>query len=85
MDDCIPRNQEKFLRYTSHEEFIRKCIRDTIAPKGFMLKWNIQMGASSELEGKCERIKLDASLKLMGVVAGICRNKLEELGKTFMM
>ena len=43
------------------------------------------MGASSELEGKCERLKLDASLKLMGVVAGVYRNKLEELVYTSMM
>ena len=34
----------------------------TIVPKGFTLKRNIQMGASNELQSKGEQVKLDALL-----------------------
>ena len=81
VSDYIPVEQEKLLRYSSHEDFIRKCIRERIVPNVFTLKWNIQMGADSELQRKCEKVKLDASLKLMEITAEACRRNIQNLGK----
>ena len=81
VSDNIPVEQEKLLRHSSHEDFIRKCIRERIVPNGFTLKWNIQMGADCELQRKCEKVKLDASMKLMEITAEACRRNIQNLGK----
>jgi hypothetical protein len=35
------RIEKKILKYTSHQNFISRCIQESVVPKGFQIKWNI--------------------------------------------
>ena len=32
----------KHLRYESHLDFLNKCYKDSVIPKGFQWKWTVQ-------------------------------------------
>ncbi|KAH3726293.1 hypothetical protein DPMN_052151 [Dreissena polymorpha] len=50
-----------------------------IIPKGFQLKWELQLEAGDEDFEKCRKIKIDAAKQLMGVTRDVCLKKLNEL------
>jgi hypothetical protein len=35
------RIEKKILKYTSHQNFIARCIQESVVPKWFQIKWNI--------------------------------------------
>ena len=71
--------QQKIVRYRSHAYFLRKCINEGIVPTGFHLKWDIQLDTNSVLMSKCDRIKKDASIKLMELAEQACKEKISTL------
>ncbi|KAH3861180.1 hypothetical protein DPMN_024108 [Dreissena polymorpha] len=77
--DCNSQEMEKYLRYVSHKDFISKCVRHGIVPEGFKINWNIQIDCSDEILNKCEKIKQDASVKLMELTLVACEEKINKL------
>ncbi len=77
--DCNSHEMEKYLRYVSHKDFISKCVRHGIVPEGFKINWNIQIDCSDEILNKCEKIKQDASVKLMELTLVACEEKINKL------
>ncbi|KAH3749297.1 hypothetical protein DPMN_183793 [Dreissena polymorpha] len=82
MEDVFDYNSqemEKYLRYVSHKDFISKCARHGVVPGGFKINWNIQIDCSEELLNKCEKIKQNASAKLMELTLVACEVKINKL------
>ena len=67
------------MRYKSHAEFLRKCINEGIISTGFHLKWDIQLDTDKVMLNKCDKIKKDASLKLMEITEQACLKKISLL------
>ncbi len=65
----------KRLRYESHREFLDECIGLSVIPKGFRLKWDLQLDAEPTDSDRCKSIKTDAALKLMQVARNVCDRK----------
>ncbi|KAH3792933.1 hypothetical protein DPMN_146434 [Dreissena polymorpha] len=75
----LKRLMDKQARYRSHLEFLDTCTHMNIIPKGFLLKWELQLEAGDEDFEKCRKIKIDAANQLMGVTRDVCLKKLNEL------
>ena len=71
--------QENILRYSSHVEFLRKCLKEELIPTGFRIKWRLTTDFYSDINEKCEKIKRDASFKLMEMTVESCQRKLDQL------
>ena len=70
---------EKDLRYSSHVNFLENCLKKDLIPKGFMLKWRLNVNTDKDLTEKCEKVKRDASLKLMTLAKEAYTRKLAEI------
>jgi len=77
----LRRTVEKLVRYASHRDFLLECCREGIVPNGFNLKWNLAIDAEEEIIKKCEKVKTDASLKLIELVVKACETKVNTLEK----
>ena len=71
--------QENILKYSSHVEFLRRCLKEDLIPTGFRIKWRLTTDFYRDINEKCEKIKRDASLKLMEMTVESCQRKLEQL------
>jgi hypothetical protein len=69
----------KDIRYKSHKEFLEKCLQRGVVPKGFEIKWDIQLDVHPDLQEQCTKIKKDASLKLVQVAIEGCTRKIDEV------
>ncbi len=71
--------EKKKVRYLSHINFLQTCVNESLIPKGFRWKWKIGVDADRQLREKCDRIKTDASLKLMQLSIDACSEKLNAI------
>ncbi|KAK3090515.1 hypothetical protein FSP39_012420 [Pinctada imbricata] len=71
--------QEKMIRYSSHVDFLKECLKETLIPKGFQIKWKLTTDFFPDINSKCEKIKKDASLNLMEQTLKACEMKLQDL------
>ena len=44
--------QENILRYSSHVEFLRKCLKEGLIPTGFRIKWRLTTDFYSDINEK---------------------------------
>lgn len=69
---------EKEVKYRSHFDFINTCIAGQLIPKGFRIKFNLNLNADEEIRRQCEKIKLDTSLQLMNLAAKACEKQISK-------
>jgi len=48
--------KERIVWYQSHADFTRTCIIEGIVPKGFQLKWEMQLDTDSVMRDMCAKI-----------------------------
>ena len=71
--------QEKMIRYSSHVDFLKECLKERLIPKGFQIKWRLTTDFFPDINSKCDNIKKDASLNLMEQTLKACEMKLQDL------
>ena len=80
-DDTIHlrRKKEKRARYTSHEDFLNKCIATNLIPAGFKIHWTNNVEMEQDIIDKCAKIKQDTALQFMELTRDACRIKIQQL------
>ena len=73
--------KKKEVKYKSYLDFLNTCLRQELIPKGFKINFNLNLSADSQTKLQCDKIKTDASLRLMQVAANVCRDRLNELSQ----
>ena len=63
----------------SHLDFLNKCYKDSVIPKGFQWKWTVQLDATAEEEKRCMKVREDAALKLIDLSRMFCSRKCIDL------
>jgi hypothetical protein len=56
------RIEKKILKYTSHQNFIARCIQESVVPKGFQIKWNICLDTTDSDKDRYRDILLSTSV-----------------------
>lgn len=73
----IPRTEkliEKKCRYVSHLYFLEHCMEEKHIPKGFKLKWTLNLDISDYDECRVHVILQKTSSELMSESIDVCRN-----------
>jgi len=83
MNGYISTHQNKIIRYKSHADFLRKCLKEGIVPNGFSLQWEPQMEMDIETREKCDTVRKDASLKLIALTEQAVTSKVISLQETY--
>lgn len=78
----LEQQKSKKIRYSSHVNFLENCLKRNVVPKGFSLRWNMGTDIDSETMEKCDKIKMDASLKLMTLTKETYQKKLCAIKET---
>ena len=69
--------EKKLVNYASHREFLKRCIDESIVPKGFILKWNICMDVADAEKDIYNKILLKSSFDLMTAAVETCEKNLK--------
>lgn len=67
------------VRYDSHKLFLETCLKKSLIPKGFRLKWKLNLAASEFELNNINNIKEDTSLNLMKESLRIVYAKIENI------
>lgn len=73
------RNVEKYQRYASHQDFLIDCSKNKLIPKGFRLKWNLNMNSIEFQDKKVEETLLETSSKLIKVAIETSKHQVETI------
>ena len=78
---CIRRLVEMHARYDSHLDFLEHCYKIGIIPKGFRLKWKLNLNCSSDDTLKIRNILEQTSNGLILQGIQVCKAKVSHLLK----
>ncbi|KAH3710929.1 hypothetical protein DPMN_070426 [Dreissena polymorpha] len=70
---------EKICRYDSHRHFLKECDNGEIVPKGFTLKWKMDLHTNEEENGRVAKVLHRTSLHLMSEGIAVCDRVLREV------
>ena len=77
------RIEKKILKYTSHQNFIARCIQESVLPKGFQIKWNICLDATDSDKDRYRDILFQSSIQLMHEALRTCEENLKQFKLKF--
>lgn len=70
---------EKKAGYNSHLKFLQKCMENNLTPKGFQIKWKLNLDAGIQSKRRVKNILADISKHLLSEAIEVCRNELCKL------
>ena len=77
------RIEKKILKYTSHQNFIARCIQESVVPKGFQIKWNMCLDATDSDKDRYRDILFQSSIQLMHAALSTCEENLKQFKLKF--
>lgn len=75
----IKRLSQKQIRYSSHLEFLRKCLEEEIVPKGFELSWKLTFDTTEDRRRQIHDILRDSSFDLIRKSIEVCVDTLQNI------
>ncbi|KAK3106951.1 hypothetical protein FSP39_003763 [Pinctada imbricata] len=76
---ALRRLTEKKARYVSLHKFLTECKRNKVIPKGFQIKWRLNLGSNRQNKVKIHRILDKSSEMIIDETIEICQNELEDI------
>ncbi|KAK3108576.1 hypothetical protein FSP39_011066 [Pinctada imbricata] len=76
---ALRRLTEKKARYVSHHDFLTECKRNKVIPKGFQIKWRLNLGSNRQNKVKIHRILDKSSEMIIDETIEICQNEVEDI------
>ena len=73
---------EKKALYSSHVEFLETCKNNGLTPRGFQIKWKLNLNSGKYSKQKIGDILSETSTKLTEEAIEVCRRELELVDKT---
>jgi len=67
---------EKKARYNSHLKLLQKCMENNLTPKGFQIKWKLNLDAGIQSKRRVKDMLADTSKHLLSEAIKLCRNEL---------
>ena len=73
---------DRVCRYESHKQFLNDCVRNNIIPKGFNLKWKMDLPLNETETERITDVLRNASFSLISEGLAICERILVETQET---